>query len=100
MNDAERRRDNRIADLNDTEILDLLCACDSDADVTVDEFVAFSSMRNAGRGHIFLTKRQRAWAEAVAKRIVPFDSRDVPRGREVPTPEVLRVLPKRPPRAR
>ena len=49
-----------------------------------------------------LTDKQRAWVTAVYERIVPqyanLVSRGlVPRGREVPTPEVLKNLPKRPP---
>jgi hypothetical protein len=49
-----------------------------------------------------LTEKQRSWAIGVRERIVPqyanlFSRGLVPRGREVPTPPVLRVLPKKPP---
>jgi hypothetical protein len=56
----------------------------------------------SGRKFQQLTTDQRAWATRVRERVVgPAPTRltagEIPRGREVPTPVVLRDLPKRPP---
>ena len=75
------------------------------SDVETEAFAGMRFNLTAGfRGEQFqeLTERQRAWATDVRERIVPqyanLVSRGlVPRGREVPTPPVLRVLPKKPP---
>jgi hypothetical protein len=94
MNDAERRRNVRIRAMSDEDLLNLVCASDFREDVTSGEYAAFANMR---ANQETLTLKQRAWAEEVARRVVPFDARDVPRGREVETPAVLRNLPKSPP---
>jgi hypothetical protein len=101
MNNAERLRDARIANMTDVGILEWLI---NDADVSTDERARFVDMRAelarwaALHGGSCLTKKQRAFAEEVARRVVPIDTREVPRGKEVETPAVLRDLPKSPPR--
>lgn len=94
MNNAERRRDNRIAGMPDLELLNWVCSPAFAEDVTADEYSSFANMRTARRR---LMPRQRAWVEEVARRVVPFDSKDAPRGREVAVPAVLQNLPKSPP---
>jgi hypothetical protein len=96
VNNAVRRRDVQIAGLTDLELLGRILK-DTTGDVGPGEFAAFTSMRNALTGRNFLSKIQRDWAEEVARRITPIDARDVPRGRDVPTPAVLQTLPKAPP---
>lgn len=102
MNNAERRRDLKIRAMTDLDLLAMLIA---DGDVTSEEGAAFASMRVALCNHFgesvrcSLSTKQRAWAEDVARRVMPLDSKDVPRGREVVKPSVLRgCLPKKPPR--
>lgn len=97
MNLAERRRDLRIAAMLDLELLDLVC---NDGEVEADEFVIACNMRTQVRAgeRAHLSLKQRAWAEDIACRITPFSSKDVPEGRPVATPDVLKDLPKRPPR--
>jgi hypothetical protein len=78
---------------------------DNLTDVEVEKFASMRFDLTAGlRGERFqqLTDAQRDWATAVRERVAPqyanLVSRGlVPRGREVPTPPVLRDLPKRPP---
>ena len=99
MNFAEQRRNVRIAAMTDRELLELLCR---DDDVRPDEYAILASMRAQVLNHLgeqdgHLSKKQRAWAEDVARRVVPLDAREVPRGRPVETPSVLQNLPKRPP---
>jgi hypothetical protein len=53
-------------------------------------------------GGVGLNQKQREWAKRVHERLVPAYANDwsagrVPRGKEVPTPEVLKRLPMRPP---
>jgi hypothetical protein len=91
MNNAEQRRNVRIAAMTDLELLELF----RDADIGPGEYVAFANMRAEGRR---LTSKQRAWAEEVARRITPIRASEAPRGAEVPTPAVLQNLPKKPPR--
>lgn len=84
---------------------DLLRALlDEEERLTEAESKAFEGMANylADRPHCAgLTPKQRAWADAVAKRleidVLPELKGLVPTGRSVETPEVLRNLPKRPP---
>ena len=100
MNDAEHRRNVKIAAMKDPELLDALL---KDPDVTEHERVSFLDMqaqlrRGYGQGSRFLSVKQRTWAEEVLRRITPVDAKDVPRGKEVPTPAVLQNLPKAPPR--
>jgi hypothetical protein len=99
VNFAEQRRNVRIAAMTDRELLELLCR---DDDVRPDEYAILASMRAQVLNHLgeqdgHLSKKQRAWAEDVARRVVPLDAREVPRGRPVETPSVLQNLPKRPP---
>jgi hypothetical protein len=99
LNFAEQRRNVRIAAMTDRELLELLCR---DDDVRPDEYAILASMRAQVLNHLgeqdgHLSKKQRAWAEDVARRVVPLDAREVPRGRPVETPSVLQNLPKRPP---
>lgn len=44
-----------------------------------------------------LTAKQRLWAQDVSLRLKPFDSKLIPRGREIKTPEILLKRPLRPP---
>jgi hypothetical protein len=99
VNFAEQRRNVRIAAMTDRELLELLCR---DDDVRPDEYAILASMRAQVLNHLgeqdgHLSKKQRAFAEDIAHRVVPFDAREVPRGRPVETPSVLQNLPKRPP---
>ena len=96
MNVAEKRRDERIEAMSDLALLGALIA-DEDLDPT--ERSAFSDMRGdlLSEERLGLSKRQRAWAEEVMRRITPIRSEDVPAGRPVATPAVLQNLPKRPP---
>ena len=91
--------------VTDAALLDAVL--DSDR-LDQDERHAFSNMRANLTTYGKLTPKQRAWLDRVAERLdVAEPSRNlvsaglVPRGREVPLPDVLRPenLPKRPPRA-
>lgn len=82
-----------------------LTATESDAfeDMRLD-LLAYGAVvdEHSPRGQRELTERQRAWARSVRERFAPtyqnlVSSGQVPRGREVPLPQVLRDLPKRPP---
>lgn len=76
MNEAEKKRDARIAGWSDRQLVDYILAADHDDAVTEIEFAAFEDMSK--RLSMFkLTRRQRQWAEDVARRITPIDSRDV-----------------------
>jgi hypothetical protein len=44
-----------------------------------------------------MTATQRHWAITVVRRIMPLDAAEVPRGKPVETPAVLRDLPMAPP---
>ncbi len=103
MNIAEEKRDLRIARMTDLDLLNVLLA-DQTGGVRPDERKAFEDMHRwvadslgtpiVGRR---LKPKQRTWAEEAARRIVPIDSRDVPRGKPVETPAALKNLPKAPP---
>ena len=85
--------------MTDIELLTLLIA---DTDLPEYERSAFADMRvqitdTVGEPDARLSKKQRAWAEEAARRVVPLRAEDVPRGKEVETPEVLRNLPTKPP---
>jgi hypothetical protein len=74
-------------------------------ELTGGEMEAFASMRYdmTAYNQEELTSAQRVWVKLVYDRIVPeyanlVSSGAVPRGREVPTPDVLLNLPKKPPR--
>lgn len=97
VNTAERLRDERIAKMGDLELLRVLVTEPRDADVTDDEFSAFVDMILHVRAGSLLTRKQRAWAEEVARRITPVRAAEAPKGREVPTPAVLQNLPLKPP---
>jgi len=100
MNDGEKKRDEKIGLMTDLALLDLLTKEPRDEAISQVEVEAFQDMKQemlAGRS-AFLSKRQRAWVEEAAKRVVPIPASDVPRGKEVETPEVLKNLPKAPPK--
>ena len=97
---------------DDLELLRALLAVgiadDREHGLTEDEHASFSSMLSSlksprpghTRGFAQLTDKQREWAEGRAVQLAVSwarDNRHVPRGAEVETPEVLRVLPKAPP---
>ena len=68
------------------------------SDLTDVEIETFTDMQSQSG----LSPKQRAWVQRVHERLVPqyenlVSSGRVPRGKEVPTPEVLKVLPLRPP---
>lgn len=96
MNLAEQRRNIRIAALSDLDLLDEIL---NSTDLDIKEHIAFTNMRSQLRTqrHAQLSRKQREWAEEAARRCVPIDAKDVPRGRTVVTPVVLQNLPKRPP---
>ena len=97
VNTAERLRDERITKLSDTMLLRALVTEPRDADVTDEEFAAFVDMLLYVKSGSLLTRKQRAWAEEVARRITPVRAAEAPKGREVPTPAVLQNLPLKPP---
>jgi hypothetical protein len=106
MNVAEEKRDKRIARMFDLDLLNVLLA-DTTGDIKPTERAMFEDMKRwvaDGLGEPItgrcLSTKQRSVAEDAAKRIVPIDVRDVPKGKEVPTPSVLKNLPKSPPKRR
>ncbi len=73
-------------------------------DLQDDEREAFEEMREAMREgkRQGLSAKQRAWLERVLDHHCPqyaneWSAGKIPRGKEVPTPDSLRHLPKRPP---
>jgi len=107
MNEGERKRDARIAGWSDVDLLRTILHDTTEA-VSKGEHDAFQDMLNglcALQGHehlsegarVYLSKKQRTWAEEVARRVVPVRAADVPQGEPVITPDVLRRLPKAPP---
>jgi hypothetical protein len=99
MNNAEQRRNVRIAAMADLDLLDLVIG---DAETTSDERTTFMNMRADIRGgRSCLSRKQRAWAEEVARRVTPLRAEEAPRGREVlPAPVLRNPLPKKPPARR
>lgn len=87
---------NRTSDL---ALLSRILQPGNDPELSPYEKAAFTGMQqDLQSGQVALTLRQRAFATEVEKRLQPFDTSKVPRGREVITPAVLRQpLPKRPP---
>jgi hypothetical protein len=76
-----------------------------DDELRPDESTAFSDMLDSlNDSQAVLTKKQREWIMNVAERmglsVVRLHADEVPRGKEVPMPEVLQNLPKSPPRRR
>jgi hypothetical protein len=101
VNTAEDQRNARIAAMDDLEILELLLD-DATGEVTDYDRGAFVGMRARVINHLGvetrrLSRKERKWAEDAARRIVPLNVKEVPRGRPVETPAVLRHLPKKPP---
>lgn len=95
MNRAEEIRNAEIANLDDVALLRRIVSAGCGSEEVSDvEFKAFTDMIAQARR---LSERQRAWAEEVVRRITPIRAADVPRGREVEPPAVLRDLPKTPP---
>jgi hypothetical protein len=90
-----------------TELLE-----DHGGELADSEREAFTDMRAALRafpadaeGRRQLSAKQREWLRGVRDRLVPqyenlVSAGNVPRGREVPTPAVLQILPKKPPTRR
>ena len=90
-------RTEKIAKMTDRAIVLLLLQEESLSDGARK---AFSEMlawldRGEGRG---LSVKQREWVESALLEYTPMSAADVPRGREVAIPAVLRNLPKKPPR--
>lgn len=101
MSLAEDKRDARIAAMDDGTLLEVVL---ESGELSETETHAFADMKAGLENYEMeagevgrLSKRQRAWLEEVGRRVVPIRAEDAPRGREVPTPEVLKNLPKRPP---
>jgi hypothetical protein len=91
-------RTEKIAKMTDKAIVNALLK----EDLGEDTRRAFSEMlawldRGEGRG---LSVRQREWVESALLEYTPISASDVPRGREVQTPEVLKKLPLKPPTRR
>lgn len=93
MNAAEVKRNERIAKMSDRDLLNTVLEAALE-DISDAEMAAFADMLAKGQS---LSQKQRAWAESAARRVIPVSSGDVPRGRPVETPAVLRNLPKAPP---
>lgn len=92
---ATDARDRRIARMSDRDLLTAILK----EDLSPGTRKAFSEMlawidQGEGRG---LSKRQREWVEDALREETPIEAVDVPRGREVETPDVLKNLPKKPP---
>ena len=90
-------RTEKIAKMTDRAIVVLLLREESLSDGARK---AFSEMlawidRGEGRG---LSVKQREWVESALLEYTPIAATDVPRGREVETPAVLKNLPTKPPR--
>ena len=90
-------RTEKIAKMTDRAIVVLLLREESLSDGARK---AFSEMlawldRGEGRG---LSVKQREWVESALLEYTPIAAADVPRGREVETPAVLKNLPTKPPR--
>lgn len=102
MNFAEQQRNRRIAQLSDLALLRLIVEGDHGEDVSAAELPMFidwlAQLTSPGSTHARLSSSQREHAREVARRILPLDAKQVPRGQEVPTPAVLQNLPKKPPR--
>jgi hypothetical protein len=103
VNEAEKKRDARIARWSDTDLLRHVLH-DTTGDARTDEKAIFQDMLNrlcsapGVEGHqSCLSTKQRSWAEEVARRITPIRAADAPVGRAVETPAVLQNLPKSPP---
>jgi hypothetical protein len=99
VNEAEKQRDARIRGLDDVDALALLLDHEDDEHISERERVVFEEMRGKlDRGDVScLSKAQRSWVDDVLRRVVPLDSRLIPKGRPVVTPPVLLNLPKKPP---
>ncbi len=99
MNRAEEIRNAEIAKLTDADLLTRIVTSPRDEEMRDAEFNAFVDMLRdlKAKRQQYLSVRQRQWAEQVCRRITPIRAADVPRGREVVTPAVLRDLPKVPP---
>lgn len=96
MNEGERLRDARLSAMSDRALLELVLD-DHGEEVTIAERAAFAEMLSAVKGGYYLTERQRAWALDAGARVTPIDAKDVPAGRPVEVPAVLRNLPLKPP---
>ena len=91
-------RTEKIAKMTDRGIVLLLLK----EDLRPETRKAFEEMkswldRGEGRG---LSVKQREWVESALLEYTPISADDVPRGREVETPTVLKNLPLKPPSSR
>lgn len=99
MNLAEDKRNARISATPDVELLGRVL---TSGELSEAEVHAFADMRAGlvdpgGTVPSRLSRKQRSWLEEVARRVLPVDAKEVPRGKEVDVPEVLKNLPKKPP---
>jgi hypothetical protein len=87
---------------DDLQLLARILAKSNAPELTPNEEQMFAEMQAlllSGERHV-LSRRQRALASDVWARLKPISLDEVPKGREVDLPEVLRNLPKRPPHRR
>jgi hypothetical protein len=99
MNSGEQARDARIKALDDVALLGQLSADAADAELNDVECGMVADMYAQAREGRRLTKKQRGWAEDIARRVFPILASDVPKGNRVETPVLLRRanLPMKPP---
>lgn len=101
MNRGEAERNARIARMTDRALLSYLATetMNNPEELSTEECSTFADIfasLDLAKGNV-MTKSERAHAEEVARRITPLKASEVPIGRRVETPEVLKVLPKKPP---
>jgi hypothetical protein len=98
MSTADDKRSAKIRAMDDASLLSLVIAS-RDESIHAAEFQAFVAMSAAIREGLRrgLSERQRAWVEEAARKVLPYDLKDVPVGKPVPVPAVLQNLPKKPP---
>jgi hypothetical protein len=93
---------------NDQDRALLQAAIDETPERSIEQSEAFGDMLEQIGDRATLSDRQRCWAERVSGVVavrygewnttqVMWQARPIPRGAEVPLPEVLRNLPKKPP---
>lgn len=95
---AEKQRDERIRALGDLALIDAVLALE----ITDVWRAIVQDMRNGivVEGRRGLSRKQRTSLEENIRAEMPILASEVPRGREVETPTVLRNLPKKPPQRR
>jgi len=97
MNSGEQARDARIAALDDLTLMQKLRTDIADMELNDVECGMVEDMYLQARGGRRLTKKQRGWSEDIARRVMPIFASDVPKGKHVETPAVLKNLPLKPP---